>query len=327
MPTTQKLRKGATETWFWFAPESASAATVTFALDSGAVSLALTPVVASVAITAAIDRRTLTASAAPAMSGIQGEPYGQGWLITAEDGVHPVVIAQVDGTTLTLAEPLPRNIDATGAVFIARAHRTEVTGADVTATGARNMLWAVEYTAVGAGDMPADDAEDSGLLDVVIAPWTSGLTHADLVAQFPGLAESFPARSGNWDAQITAADIELQARLDADVAKGMQSDDIESNHEQLRQVHALMSAAKCVEIVNMELAERWLTQALGVMSSKTGVRHGGLYALATKDLWVDDNQDGVVDEGEIKQVTGPRASWVGGSTFRARAFTVGGDDW
>ncbi len=293
-----KVRTGTTGLFGWEAPEPVAAdpspALVISAAGEALAGIpALDPVVAPQTVTAVSDdnkRLTLDGALADA-DRAAGERWGEGWFITASDGVFPVRIGGIstaDGvTTIRLADPLPRR-PAVGTGTLQWSRWTSVLSpAAVTGTARRDITWTVTWQPLQAG-AAADDATeqvDEGRLIVCRRPFDTGLTPAYLGRTFPDLAQTVASRDNGRLGVIEATLEELEIELAPHLApKGLYPDDI--NGRRLRIAHAYLAAALIVEKNEPNRAKR-LRQTYPEKFDK-GLRQ----------IWVDQNRNGQVDEGE-----------------------------
>lgn len=204
--------------WPWRAPVPVTAPAPRLFLSpaGGEVDAALSPIRTDDTVDGVSnDRRTLTWSAenlAPA-SGVQGERWGQAFLLTAGDGWHPIQVERIAAGELVLAHPLPRNVVVTPAEPATvqwRHHVVQVPAglpaSETSATGA--IRWRVEYTALGpAGLGDIAGQRDDGLLHIVERIFSPRVDIARLSA--PGLVGRRPTDRDSWEAEIDAAHADL----------------------------------------------------------------------------------------------------------------------
>lgn len=301
----------------------------------GNTTLALSGLVSGAAertITAvAADRRTLTMSGTVAIySGASGSPLGTAFFITPSDGVFDVEVRRASGSTITLAEPLPApvTVNSTTSGVLQWAAWSALVPASYLATPAVNVPWHVmARTQFGSG-IGNFGLIDEGLVHFVRQPFRTGLTSKHLLQAFPGLAGRVPRRQGSFDAQIDVALAELIHRLRANLApRGLTEDDVGGHR--LRLVHSRLALAVIYDETQPEKAAELRDAALGPVNEKTGRRAGGLVDEALRDLWVDADADGVVNDGEVSSLEGNRgtdnASFFTSSSYSSstRRFTYG----
>ena len=191
-----------------------------------------------------------------------------------------------------LADPLPHAVDMNGEHRLrARLYRATVPSADLGAATARNLLWTVTYHPYFGADLPTTRALDQGLLDVVRAPFATGLDDARLFAYAPGLSSAVPQTQQSWEPQRAVAEDELVAMIRERLAADDCEDDLLG--EQFRRCHALLTAAVILDGLaaqgydRAELAAAFRERAVACVEQ------------AFKRLtWFDDDRDGAVDEGE-----------------------------
>lgn len=308
------FRVGADTAFTWDAPSPIdSAEAVTLAV--GAFSAAMAQLVADVTIVAggiSADRTVLTASAGPVVPD-DFYKFGDAFLITDEDGSIPVRVTRINGTSILLAQPLPRSIALTATATLQFATwSTAIGSGDVTA--AADYLgteWSIAYT-----DASGDDAFAQGLVQVTRVVWQSGLTTASLIRRFPDLAIMAHGTTDYSD-RIAAAYIELATRIDQDIASYTMADgqratvnSVQSQAPALEQVHAYHTASMILwSRGDTEAAQAYFARAYGPETGDDLRRKTGLYAEAMRPIWVDLDKDGEIDDGEEVAVTGPRAAF------------------
>ncbi len=210
----------------------------------GSYAPALRAVRASVRVNAvASDLRTLTATA-PLAGALEGVTMsgGAAFLQTDHDGTFPVLVSHVSGSTVRLAEALPKAITPAGELQWA-SYEATLAAASVTARALRSLRWVVSYEASPGGDVSAAAESDEGLLHVVTQPFSTGLTHRRLVELFPALAGRLRRREEHFGAQIAAAEDELVERIRVLLRpRDLYEDDIVGAHA-LRTAHATYALA------------------------------------------------------------------------------------
>ena len=312
----RKYRVGTSPRFVWQAPEPVSSEpSLVVHLTAGDVAAALTVVLAPLTVVGVgDDRRSLAITAVADAAGVQGR-YGVGWLLTDADGAFPVRVTRINGTTAYVADALPRDVylSAGDPGSLQFSTWTAAMPACVTTSLARNVSWDVVYASSYGTHAPAlADARDFGLLHIVNQPFNTGLTHATLVHHVATYGEMVPRQQQDWSPQIRLAEEDLVLDIRQEVmGRGATEDDIPVA-AQLRPAHINYTLARILDGVDGDQADRM--RAMGVEQMRKALRL----------IWVDDNNDGVPDDGEVQQVTGPRASWAAGGTFPTRRFAPDG---
>lgn len=246
------------------------------------------------------DRRTLTI--ANQATGLQRDQI-KGFLITNGDTYYSVNINRVVGTSAILAEPLPREIDLTTSASLEFALWTTsiASTADVLTT-ANTYPYVINYT----GDIGANthSKQEKGLFKSTARPFSTGLSHDDLVQIFAPLADMVPRRQSDFSNQIEAAQEELILQIRDVVLSQDATEDEVFNPEQFRLAHAYCTAALIYEQnLQMDVAEQMRNRCSELME------------IALRSLALDLDGDGVIDSGELDlresggKTTDFRASW------------------
>jgi len=145
------------------------------------------------------DRRTLTVdSQATALQADQLKAY----LVTDGDSIYSVTVVRMVGTTAILAEPLPREIDMSASAQLVFGMHYGTIPSTITNTSGYYPIQ-VSYT-LDLGQQTQTKLE-KGLLKVTPRPFDTGLSHDELVGQFPQLADMLPRRQSSFETQIEAA--------------------------------------------------------------------------------------------------------------------------
>lgn len=318
-----KLRHGVDTLFAWEAPQpiSADALDLRVYLSAGTETVALTQIHDDLTVTAiSNDRSVLTITSAANTDGIQGR-YGSAWLVTPHDGAFQVNVSRIDGTECRLADVLPRHIavgagdDAATLVF--STWTATLTAADITPTIERNVLWDVVYEADYGGDTPTrPNQRDMGLLHVVAAMFSTGLTSQMLVRHVRSLGEQVERGSQGYEAVIELALEDLILKIRETLTEQDKNEDQIPVGQLLRPAHVSYTLARIVMMNDLELHDAMVAQG------------DALVARALRQIWVDADSDGMVDEGEADtQVTGakvavdqPKAASI---EFPTRQFTMG----
>ena len=246
------------------------------------------------------DRRTLTID--NQVTGLQRDQI-KGFLITSGDTYYSVNINRVVGTSAILAEPLPRDIDLSSSASLEFAlWTTSISSSESVLTTANTYPYVINYT----GDIGANthSKQEKGLFKSTPRPFSTGLSHDDLVQIFAPLADMVPRRQSDFSNQIEAAkdEIILQIR-DVVLAQDATEDEV-FNPEQFRLAHAYCTAALIYEQnLQMDVADQMRTRCSELMD------------IALRSLALDLDGDGVIDSGELDlresggKTTDFRASW------------------
>lgn len=221
-----KVKTGATHLLHWQAPEAIAVGTTpTLTVKLGGVAVAGLDALVAVAGPATITAvptgggKVLTASEAVATSERATIEHGEAFYVSDEDGVRPCRVRAIDGTAVTLTEPLVPVVQPGGVLQWVRWWTT-LTGADVTATPRRDVTWEVSYRPARAGsaaDETATVTDGPYQLVVVDKVFATGLTTARLHGALAELGQSVPARDADRAGVIAIAFDELVTDIRADV--------------------------------------------------------------------------------------------------------------
>lgn len=246
------------------------------------------------------DRRTLTID--NQVTGLQRDQI-KGFLITSGDTYYSVNINRVVGTSAILAEPLPRDIDLSSSASLEFAlWTTSIASSESVLTTANTYPYVINYT----GDIGANthSKQEKGLFKSTPRPFSTGLSHDDLVQIFAPLADMVPRRQSDFSNQIEAAEDEIILQIrDVVLAQDATEDEV-FNPEQFRLAHAYCTAALIYEQnLQMDVADQMRTRCSELMD------------IALRSLALDLDGDGVIDSGELDlresggKTTDFRASW------------------
>ena len=311
-----KAREGADAIFRFATTRPASAApTVSVLLASGTVNVgAMTAAWTAPTVTSvnSADRTQLNLSAAVADARGMAGDYGDAWLVSDESSPIQVRVLRFIGggsPVAHLAEPLPAGHTGAGELVPAWYYVT-LTAAAVTGTAQRNARLTVSWTEASGDDSPGFPHAPELDLHIVREPFATGVTEADVLRVDSGLASSAAHRDLNSKDAISAALGEVIIRLREDLAEqGWTEDDVPRQHRgALSLCHAHLAAERILEPFEPEAAQRHRDKVWGVDGQS------GLWKAAMRRIFVDADGDGVVDDGEVQQVTGPRVGSLGSFT-------------
>ena len=253
------------------------------------------------------DRSTLTLAAGVADAAGMAGDYGDAWLVSDVTAPIQVRVVRFLGTTAYLAEPLDGAATLPGGAvgtLVPAWHYVTLTAAAVTGTAQRNALLALSYTEGSGDDSPGFSHVDELDLHIVREPFATGTTEADVLRVDSGLAASSGHRDVNSGDAIDAALEEVIMRLREDLAERDQwEDDVPRQHRGgLARCHAHLAAATLLDPFDPEGAQRHRDKVWG---------ERGLWAAAMRRILIDADGDGLADDGEVVQVTGPRVGSLG----------------
>ena len=287
-------------TFEWIAPSPISGTPV---LTLNSINYSLSQSRSSATVSAiANDRRTLTVD--NQATGLQRDQV-KGFLITNGDTFYNVTVVRVVGTTAILAEPLPREIDLSSTASLEFAlWSTTLANTIAVLTTANTYPYEINFTT----DLGAltQSKQEKGLLKSTPRPFDTGLSHDDLVALLPQLADMIPRRQSDFASQIKGALDELILQVRDVVIADEATEDEVFNPEQFHLAHAYCTAALIYEqSLQMDVADQMRQRCHDLME------------IALRSLALDLDGDGVIDDGELdRRETGGktsdfRASWRG----------------
>jgi len=229
------------------------------------------------------DRRTLTVdSQATALQADQLKAY----LVTDGDSIYSVTVVRMVGTTAILAEPLPREVDMSEtAELVFGMHYGTIPSAITNTSGYYPIQ--VSYT-LDMGQQTQTKLE-KGLLKVTPRPFDTGLSHDELVGQFPQLADMLPRRQSSFETQIEAAlaEVVLVVRDHLKDEPEVTEDEV-FNAGSFLNAHAYCTAARVYEMVNQLDNANLMRQ-----------RCQELMDISLRSLALDRDGDNVVDDNEL----------------------------
>lgn len=302
----RKARVGQAFRLVWQAPAVVVAANVpvaTLHLPTGPVNVALTnlnsPAVTEVVAVDARDSALLTIGGAS--FGTVGDD-GAAWLDTGQSGVFAVRVTDAPtGTSVRLAEPLPRTVTLGADPFLVSALWQGSIPAQ--ANPLRNIRLSVAYVTSGATEV-----EDS-IVHFVRSPFTTGATTTDLRRYVQTLGMESAATQGlegalEYGERGCALMVRQQLR-----EQGLDEDAVR-NPAAMRMVTLYLAAALLHDVLDSARAEGLRTRAKEELS------------IAMESVSLDTNDDLKPDVEE--QVTGVRNSWAAqpGVPVKAASFPL-----
>lgn len=277
-----KTVTGQARVYEWTAPGPLDGAPIMTVGSSSPVTLTQTRADATVTAIAN-DRRTLTVnSQASALQADQLKAY----LVTDGDSIYSVTVVRMVGTTAILAEPLPREIDLSVSALLVFGMWYGTVPAIITNTSGYYPLQ-VSYQ-LDLGQQTQSKLE-KGLLKVTPRPFDTGLSHDELVAQFPQLADMIPRRQSSFEPQIEATlqEIILMLRDHLKDEPDVTEDEV-FNAGSFMNAHAYCTAARVYEMI-------------GQMDNANVMRQRceDLMDISLRSLALDRDGDNVVDDNEL----------------------------
>ena len=277
-----KTVTGQTRTFEWTAPGPLNGAPIMTVGSSSPVTLTQTRGDATVTAVAN-DRRTLTVNSQA--SSLQADQL-KAYLVTDGDSIYSVTVVRMVGTTAILAEPLPREIDLSASALLVFGMWYGTIPATITNTSGYYPLQ-VSYE-LDLGQQTQSKLE-KGLLKVTPRPFDTGLSHDELVAQFPQLADMIPRRQSSFQPQIEATlqEIILMLRDHLKDEPEVTEDEV-FNAGSFMNAHAYCTAARVYEMI-------------GQMDNANVMRQRceDLMDISLRSLALDRDGDNVVDDNEL----------------------------
>jgi len=277
-----KTVTGQTRIFEWTAPGPLDGAPIMTVGSSSPVTLTQTRADATVTAIAN-DRRTLTVNSQA--SALQADQL-KGYLVTDGDSIYSVTVVRMVGTTAILAEPLPREIDLSVSALLVFGMWYGTVPATITNTSGYYPLQ-VSYQ-LDLGQQTQSKLE-KGLLKVTPRPFDTGLSHDELVAQFPQLADMIPRRQSSFEPQIEATlqEIILMLRDHLKDEPEVTEDEV-FNAGSFMNAHAYCTAARVYEMI-------------GQMDNANVMRQRceDLMDISLRSLALDRDGDNVVDDNEL----------------------------
>lgn len=277
-----KTVTGQTRTFEWTAPGPLNGAPIMTVGSSSPVTLTQTRGDATVTAVAN-DRRTLTVNSQA--SSLQADQL-KAYLVTDGDSIYSVTVVRMVGTTAILAEPLPREIDLSASALLVFGMWYGTIPTSITDTSGYYPLQ-VSYE-LDLGQQTQSKLE-KGLLKVTPRPFDTGLSHDELVAQFPQLADMIPRRQSSFQPQIEATlqEIILMLRDHLKDEPEVTEDEV-FNAGSFMNAHAYCTAARVYEMI-------------GQMDNANVMRQrcDDLMDISLRSLALDRDGDNVVDDNEL----------------------------
>ena len=277
-----KTVTGQTRTFEWTAPGPLNGAPIMTVGSSSPVTLTQTRGDATVTAVAN-DRRTLTVNSQA--SSLQADQL-KAYLVTDGDSIYSVTVVRMVGTTAILAEPLPREIDLSASALLVFGMWYGTIPTSITDTSGYYPLQ-VSYE-LDLGQQTQSKLE-KGLLKVTPRPFDTGLSHDELVAQFPQLADMIPRRQSSFQPQIEATlqEVILMLRDHLKDEPEVTEDEV-FNAGSFMNAHAYCTAARVYEMI-------------GQMDNANVMRQRceDLMDISLRSLALDRDGDNVVDDNEL----------------------------
>lgn len=300
--TARRYTAGNDFAFVWTPPLAnarATSASLSIYYAAGTQTVSLTQRAADEIASIGSDRKTLTLSVTGtdfALPGVLPVPALVSYGPSSQVPVRVMrMVSQGNETfVVELSEPLPHAIASGGVIAwqVWSATRT----APATLQGP--VRWSVSWDGVVDGLVTPDPIVDEGLLYIVRAPFSTGLTSDRLVASSPWLAQHVPPGQSSWAPQIEIALDTLIQRVVAILPEGRTIQDVAGG--QFRNAHAMetrllvmrgLQEAGANRRDQIEQLERDIAAELDRIG-KAGVD------------WVDTNGDGAVDDGETNVTPG-----------------------
>ena len=298
---TRRYTASADFVFLWTPPHPgayATSADLTIAYAAGAQTVVLTQRAADEISAISADRKRVTFATTLtdlALPGILPVPAHIAFGPSAQVPVRVLRMVSQDetDTVVELSEPVPHDVDVGGGLVwqVWSAART----APATVQGP--VRWSVEWEAVidgAAGDVPTDE----GVLYIVRAPFSTGLTSARLVASSPWLAQVVPPGQSSWAPQIEIAQDTLIQRVAAMLPEGRTIQDVTGG--QFRNAHAMETRLAIMRGLQEAGANR--RDQIEQLERDIGAELDRIFKAGLD--WVDTNGNGIVDEGEAGVIPG-----------------------
>ena len=281
---------------------------------AGAVTVPMTPVrVLGVVSAISADRRQVTLSGVPALLssgvGITGR-YGSVWLqFGARHQGSARVLRIVSDTVLELADPVPSTIPTTPTVGESwevhwLAHTASLTSLQVGVTPYRSVAWTITANYNVGPALAVRTAVERGILHLVRAQFSTGLTADGFRARYPVIARMLAPADDLSD----VIDRSLWELIDA--LRGGVSGDLpiaplpSGTHEDMLAGRQFMSAHEWLTVTAVYEAQAAQGRdGAFVLADASRLRaHDRLRSEMSRITWIDANDDGIVDVGETDAV-------------------------
>ena len=302
MPSpTRQIPIGVASAFWWTAPPGETTVVGTAQIrpptGSGTETFTLARRGSSESVTVGTsDRRTLTAAGITAADwdGLAGPVYGLASLSMDTGAVLPVRIARVSGTTVYLADEVPRDAGDSG-TLVSRMHRGALPAA-VYAAVARGWSWLVVYTRdVGAGLGGALTESERGNLDAVARVFSTGCGHEQVAQYLPAAIAARAGREMTLEAAVVGSAIALRARLERWAARSGHYVD-QMDGAAFNDVHAMLAAHR---ILMGAAGQTGRPETLDVAAAISDQAAAELDDILSGWVWLDADEDGATDPGEI----------------------------
>ena len=248
------------------------------------------------------DRKTLTLSVATTpLKPLQKDAF----LLTSYDSYYPVAIVRISNTTVLLAEAIPKDVEIAvgGSATLSFAIYRTTLPINPYTTNADNLALTVSYIETTGSNALSKNVK--GLLKVCPRPFSTGLTHNQVLDNFPNMAEIMSKRQTDLNTIIDGGESDLLLIIrDALASKDCTEDEI-FNADIFLQAHLYFTVARLYEILGQfEIAEKMRTRAIALADS------------ALKIVSLDIDGDGVIDTNEVLiPVNGGKPTDLGGNFY------------
>jgi hypothetical protein len=319
----QKLIMGKASRFYWVAPCPVSGTpSLTLKLAGGDYTVNLAALVPTSYPVMGVDAQgahvTLSGNPFGATRGLVGAAYGAAFLDLRSQGVHLVEVARVDGSKVYLSTPLPNVCKETGSTLTWAIWSVEIPANQLTEVQ-RAAEWSVEYTRAESADTPTSAEVDAGECRVVRRPFKTGLTGHSLLNVMPTLRSvQLPSGYTSWqplvDQGLQRLEVAVEARA-AQIRPGAVVDELRGTAFQV--AHGKFCALVAME--QLVIAGTYRPEVADVLSEQCEKL---LDQIFQGPVWIDADDDGVADAGEVEAQVSP--SVVGGAFSDETTFGVNG---